>query len=188
MTHQKRMLLPAILFALILCQSGWNGQAADQSADLSSKTDAVGESSEDPQVNQKILVELFLAPERKGDLDQIKRELEAVHITRIRPQFFRLGNPPQNIAIGKDIPASVARLAIKLARTYNRDIKKILPEYRFFPNHIVIGSSAFDEKSEIPIKPEDLEKLSDPSLSTEAFHNLYRHLTGEDAKLPKYTD
>ncbi len=138
--------------------------------------------------NQKILIELFLAAERKADFEQIKKELEAVQITRIRTQFFKLGNPPQNIAIGKDIPASIARLAIRLAKTYNRDIKYILPEYRFFPDHIVIGSSAYDEKSQIPITPEDLEKLSDPSLSTEAFHTLYRHLTGEDTRLPKYTD
>jgi hypothetical protein len=136
--------------------------------------------------NKKILVELFLAKERKGDLDTIKKELEAASITRIRAQFFRLGNPPENIAIGKNIPAPVARMAIRLALTYNRGIKFILPEFRFFPDHIVIGSSAYDEKSQIPIRPEDVKRLSDPSLSTEEFHHLYRSLTGEDKRLPTY--
>ncbi|MDC4227251.1 MAG: hypothetical protein MPW15_24150 [Candidatus Manganitrophus sp.] len=99
------------------------------------------------------MVELFLARERKGDIDKIKQELEALSITRIRPQFFRLGNPPPNIAIGKNIPAPVARVALQLAITYNGGIKYLLPEYRYFPDHIVIGSSAFDEASQIPVTP-----------------------------------
>jgi hypothetical protein len=140
--------------------------------------------AENQEANGKILVELFLAKERKGDLDTITKEFEKVGITRIRPQFFRKGNPPENIAIGKNISANVARLAIRLAITYNRDIKFLLPEYRFFPDHIVIGSSAFDEKSQIPIRPEDLDRLSDTSLSTPQFHDLYRHLTGEDKRNP----
>lgn len=148
----------------------------------------IAQQSENPETNNKILVELFLAKERKGDLNAIKKELEAAGINRIRPQFFRLGNPPENIAIGKDIPADIARLAIRLAVTYNRDIKFLLPEYRFFPDHIVIGSSAFDEKSQIPIRPEDLKRLSDPALTTPQFHELYRQLTGEDKRNPTYLE
>lgn len=139
-----------------------------------------------PDANAKILVELFLAKERKGDLDTITKEFEEAGITRIRPQFFRKGNPPENIAIGKNVPANVARLAIRLAITYNRDIKFLLPEYRFFPDHIVIGSSAYDEKSQIPIRPEDLKRLSDPALTTAQYHDLYRQLTGEDKRNPTY--
>lgn len=137
---------------------------------------------------KKILVEVFLAPEHKENVEKIKQEFEAVSITRFRSQVYRLGNPPQNIAIGKNVPASVGRLALRLAGAYNRGVKYLLPEYRFFPDHIAIGSSAFDEKSQIPIRPEDLKQLEDPSLSTEEFHKLYRHLTGEDVHLPKYTD
>jgi len=139
-----------------------------------------------PDANGKILVELFLAKERKGDLDKITKEFEEAGITRVRHQFFRKGNPPENIAIGKNVPADVARLAIRLAVTYNRDIKFLLPEYRFFPDHIVIGSSAYDEKSQIPIRPEDLKRLSDPALTTAQYHDLYRQLTGEDKRRPMY--
>lgn len=144
------------------------------------------ESSESREANRKILVELFLSPEHKGDIDKIKKELEAVSITRLRAQVFRLGNPPENIAIGRNVPADVARLAIRLAITHNRGVKYLLPEYRYFPDHIAIGTSAFDEASQIPIRQEDLERLSDPALTTEQFHELYRHLTGEDKRLPTY--
>ena len=138
------------------------------------------------ETTASILVEIFLAPDRRGDLDTIKRELADASITRVRAQFFRLGNPPQNIAVGKNIPAPVARLAIRQAVTYNRGIKFLLPQFRYFPDHIVIGSSAFDEASQIPISPEDVERLSDPLLTTPEFHALYRRLTGEDRRLPTY--
>jgi hypothetical protein len=59
-------------------------------------------------------------------------------------------------------------------------------QFRSFPDHIVIGSSAFDEASQIPINPEDVERLPDPSLTTPEFHELYRRLTGEDRRLPTY--
>ena len=139
-----------------------------------------------PETNPKILVEIFLAAERREDLDKIVKAFETVSVTRVRAQFFRAGNPPENIAIGKTVPASVARLAIRLAITYNRGVKYLLPEYRFFPDHIAIGTSAFDEASQIPVRPEDLERLSDPSLTDDRFHELYRHLTGEDKRLPTY--
>lgn len=133
-----------------------------------------------------ILIEVFLSPEQREAIPIIKREFEALSITRVRPQVFRFGNPPKNIAIGRDVPASVGRLALQLAADYNRGVEFLLPEYRYFPRHIVIGSSAFDEASQIPVTPEDLQRLRDPSLSTDQFHKLYRSLTGEDRRLPTY--
>jgi hypothetical protein len=141
-----------------------------------------------PAVPSGILIELFLAPEQRDAIPAIKKEFEALSVTRVRPQVFRLGNPPKNIAIGKDIPADVARLALRLAVDHNRGVEFLLPEYRYFPKHIVIGSSAFDEASQIPITPDDLQRLRDPALTTEQFHVLYRSLTGEDQKRPTYLE
>jgi hypothetical protein len=147
--------------------------------------------SEDPQnreVNKKILVEAFLSSEQRKNRETFKKELEAVSITRVTIQFFRLGHPPQNIAIGRNVPGEIARLAIRLAVTYNQGVKFLLPQYRFSHDYIAIGTSAFDESSQIPIRPEDLEQLSDPDLSTPEFHALYQKLTGEDKKLPTYLE
>jgi len=140
------------------------------------------EESKDQEDNSKILVEIFLATQHKQNLAQIKKEFESFSITNVRAQFFRAGNPPQNIAIGKNITAPVARLAIKIAIDYNRGIKMLLPEERLSPNYIAIGTSIFDELFQVAISPEDLERLSDPSLTTSQFHALYKHLTGEDKR------
>ena len=146
------------------------------------------ENSENQEAHKKILVEIFLSPDQKKNLEMIKNELQAVSITRITVQFFRLGHPPQNIAIGRNIPATVARLAIQLAMTHNGGVKYLLPQYRLFPDYIAIGTSAFDESSQIPILPKNLERLTNPSLSTPEFHSLYRSLTGEDRRTPTYLD
>ena len=70
--------------------------------------DRSGGSAPEQEANQKILVEIFLASDRKGDLETIKKEFAAVSITKVRPQFFKLGNPPQNIAIGRNRVGSIA--------------------------------------------------------------------------------
>ena len=142
--------------------------------------DVQTELTQDQEGNEKILVELFLAPEQKKNIESIKSELNSLSITRVNVQFFRLGHPPQNIAIGHNVSAPIARLAIQLATLYNGGIKYLLAEYRLFPNYIAIGTSAFDEASQIPILPQDVERLSNPALSTPEFHALYRKLTGEE--------
>ncbi|MBI3607463.1 MAG: hypothetical protein HY207_05825 [Nitrospirae bacterium] len=144
------------------------------------------EGSENREATSAILVEVFLSPDHRNDLDAIKRELASASITRVRIQVFRLGHPPENLAIGKTVPAAAARIAIRLARQYNDGVKFLLSESRFFPDHIAIGTSAFDEASQIPVKPEDLDRLSDPNLTTAAFHELYRRLTVEDPRRPTY--
>jgi len=179
-------LFAGLFFASYTLGASPDGEAAGLTGGLENQPAPIAQGSEDPAANSKILVEIFLAPDRRGDLDVIEKAFEAVSITRIRTQFFRLGNPPANIAIGQNVPAAVARLAIRMAVTYNGGVKFLLPQYRFFPEHIAIGTSAFDEASNIPIRPEDLDRLSDPVLTTSQFHALYRHLTGEDKRLPTY--
>jgi hypothetical protein len=166
-----------IIGILTLVQNGWTSEFMQGAQ---SKEEPSFSKEKEEKDNSKILVELFLSKKVKRDLDQIKKELNKVSIRRIRAQFYSLGNAPQNIAIGRNVSAPVARLAFRLAQTYNQGIQFLLPEGLFFPDYIAIGSSAFDEASHVPIAPEDIVRLSDPSLTTEQFHALYRSLTGED--------
>lgn len=135
--------------------------------------------------NEKIFVEIFLSPDHKNDLDAIKKAFETHSIRRVKAQFFTKGNPPTNIAIGSEIPADIARFAIDLSIKYNRGITHLLPQFRFFPNQIAIGTSAFDELVPVAIRPEDLEQLKDPTLSDTQFRKRYRDFTGEKQKVDK---
>ena len=136
-------------------------------------------------LHENIFVEIFLSPEHRKDAGGVQETFNKLGIKRVRIQFHRLGISPKNIAIGKDIPASVARIALRMAIDYNDGINALLPEYRFFPTQIAIGSSAFDEKSEVPLSQEALQKLLDPGLTNETFHFLYRHLTEKDVRFLK---
>ena len=160
------------------------GRAAEPTTGMKNQPILVAEDSESRQADSKILVEIFLAKDRKGDLEAIKKEFAAFSIIKVRPQFFKIGNPPKNIAIGRNVSADVARLAIRLANTYNQGIKFLLAEERLAADYLAIGTSIFDESFQIPVRPEDVEKLSDPTLTTEQYHALYRNLTGEDKRPP----
>lgn len=133
--------------------------------------------SDSEEENSQVQVELFLMKNRKADIDQIVQELKSASIDRIRTNFYPAGKAVQILAVGRKTPASVARLGIRLAMEYNEGIQYLLPQVLIPHHYLAIGTSAFDEKSQIPIGPEDLERLRDPSLSTREFHALYESLT-----------
>lgn len=133
-----------------------------------------------PVPREEIKVELFLMKERKKDGKFIKELFRDQKINRVMIQYFRAGNPPKNLVLGRRIPAEVGRMMIELAIHYNNGITHLLPEFRFYDHYTAFGNSSFDIQAQIPISSEDLEKLRDPSLSDEEFHALFRSLTGED--------
>ncbi len=145
---------------------------------LSAQIVFAGETNKD----KPIFVDIFLSADHKDNFKIIRDQFAAHSIHKVKAQFFRQGNPPTNIAIGGQIHAEVARLVIDLAIKYNKGVTMLMPAFRFFPNQIAIGTSAFDESVPVAISPEDLERLKDPSLSTPEFHKLYKTLTHEKMK------
>jgi hypothetical protein len=183
--NRRKRLLPLIggfLFAAI-----WLNPL---SAGTAEPTDEMKRPSEQARIdpatrseNKKILVEMYLAPEQKENIEAIKKEFEALSIIKVRPQLFRKGHPPRNIGFGKAIPADVAREAIRLANTYNGGIQIFLPEKRLAAHYIGIGVSIFDEAFQVPAGPDDLKRLSDPALSTAQFHEIYDKLTDQPPRI-----
>ena len=122
-------------------------------------------------------VEVVLANEYRDHVASLKEEFAQAGMANVHFQFAKRGQPPQNIGLGRDVPADKAREAIRLALKYNRGIGILLPERLFPPRFITIASSNYDDTVEYPIDQASLVKLQDPDLSTEAFHRLYRELT-----------
>ncbi len=141
-----------------------------------------------PMPREEIKVEMFLMKEKKKDGPFIKRLLKEEKIERVMIQYFRAGNPPKNIVLGKRIPADVGRMMIELAIHYNNGITHLVPEFRFYAHYAAFGNSSFDIQAQVPITPENLDKLRDPKLSDEEFHILFRSLTGEDKGVISYVD
>lgn len=122
-------------------------------------------------------VEVVLAYQYRTRETEIKREFVEAGLTNVHFQYARMGQPPQNIGLGREVPADKAREAIRLALKYNLGVNILLPERLFPPRFITIASSNYDDTVEYPISQETLEKLKDPALSTEAFHKVYHDLT-----------
>jgi hypothetical protein len=121
--------------------------------------------------------EVVLGNQYRNREAAIKEEFVQAGLTNVHFQFARLGQPPQNIGFGREVPADKAREAIRLALKYNQGVGILLPERLFPPRFITIASSNYDDTVEYPIDQAALDKLLNPELNTEAFHRLYREIT-----------
>jgi len=122
-------------------------------------------------------VEVVLANQYQNQVAALKEEFAQAGMPNVHFQFVKRGQPPQNIGLGRDVPADKAREAIRLAIKYNQGVGILLPERLFPPRFVTIASSNYDDTVEYPIDQATLAKLQDPELTTEAFHRLYRDLT-----------
>lgn len=122
-------------------------------------------------------VEVVLADQYRHQTAALTEEFNRAGLTNVHFQFAKLGRPPQNIGLGRDVPAEQAREAIRLAAKYNLGVGILLPQRLFPPRFVTIASSNYDDTVETKIDQATLEKLQNPGLSTEEFHRLYRTLT-----------
>lgn len=122
-------------------------------------------------------VEVVLANHYRPREAELKQEFAQAGFVNVHFQFARMGQPPQNIGLGREVPADKAREAIRLALKYNLGVGILLPERLFPPRFITIASSNYDDTVEYPIDQATLTKLQNPELTTEAFHRLYHELT-----------
>lgn len=122
-------------------------------------------------------VEVVLASQYKDQVAALTEEFVKAGMPNVHFQFFRQGQPPQNIGLGQDVPADKAREAIRLALKYNLGVGILLPERLFPPRFVTIASSNYDDTVEHPIDQAALAQLQNENLTTEEFHRLYRGLT-----------
>jgi hypothetical protein len=122
-------------------------------------------------------VEVVLADQYRSQTATLTEEFTQAGLTNVHFQFARLGRPPQNIGLGRDVPADKAREAIRLALKYNLGVGILLPERLFPPRFVTIASSNYDDTVESRIDQAALAQLQNPELTTEEFHALYRTLT-----------
>jgi hypothetical protein len=122
-------------------------------------------------------VEVVLASQYKNQVAALTDEFSQAGMTNVHFQFFRQGQPPQNIGLGREVPADKAREVIRLALKYNLGVGILLPERLFPPRFVTIASSNYDDTVEFPIDQAALAQLQNQNLTTEEFHRLYQDLT-----------
>jgi hypothetical protein len=128
-------------------------------------------------------VEIVLAPKWKPEADAVKRVLIGdSQAIKVRVKFYPFLDPPANIGIGRCVSADVARRAIQEALHTTGKIDRLIRQ-DILPHHWVkIGSTDTAELAWTPIEPGDLARLTDPTLTTEQFQELYRNLAAPKEK------
>lgn len=129
-------------------------------------------------------VEILLAKKWKEQTEEVKQSFTSSDNTlKVRIKFFPFLDPPMNIGIGKCVSAERARLAIQEAIRRNGGVDRLIMQ-DIMPHHWVkIGTTDTSELTWIPVEPEELARLTDPSLTTEQFHDLYRDLARQTVKM-----
>lgn len=130
-------------------------------------------------------IEITLARRLRDRVEEVKRSLAGSEAVKVRVRFFPFLDPPTNLGVGKCVSAEVARQAIAAAIRYNQGIERLIFQ-EILPHHWVkIGSTDTAELAWVAIGPEELNRLIDPSLSTDQFQDLYRSLaTPKERKRP----
>jgi hypothetical protein len=135
-------------------------------------------------------IEIWLAHSHKKEDKELRNVLKdnSIKVLRNTIQVWRPrgGHPPTNVAIGSGISARDAQLVITLAEKYNDKVDMLIVQSLNPPHYAAIATSAWDEKSQVPISEEELAALKDPKLSDEEFHTLYRKLTKEATRVQAF--
>lgn len=144
---------------------------------------ATAVSAADAPVATVSRVEVVLAEQYRSQVATLTEEFTRAGLANVHFQFAKLGQPPQNIGLGRDVPADLAREAIRLAAKYNLAVGILLPDRLFPPRFVTIASSNYDDTVEWPISPAQLAQLQNPKLTTDEFHRLYREFTSSASDL-----
>src|SRR5512147_2938397 len=71
-------------------------------------------------------VGVVLAAQYRREVAVLREDFAQAGMTNVHFQFAKRGQPPQNIELGRDVPADKAREAIRLAIKYNLGVGILL--------------------------------------------------------------
>jgi hypothetical protein len=138
----------------------------------------------EPIEEKKIKAEGYISKSFKKDRKNIYKEFAELGHTIISLRPFFMKKTSKVVAVGRCVPAYLARHYIKTALKYTSGINSLVNQ-TFLPTHWVgVATTTFDEPSQQLINAEQLERLMDPSLNDEQFHALYRKFSIQDDLVP----
>ncbi len=133
-----------------------------------------------PLEERPIKVEMWIAKRRMPEYSRIRRDLAQMGHTWVSVFPYPGRNPSRVVAVGRCVPAYIARHILKQSLEYYGEIKSLVHTRFVAPHWIGLATSLFAENSLQPITPEQLDQLLDPALSTEEFHALYQSFSTQD--------
>ncbi len=132
-----------------------------------------------PVEERPIKIEAWMSKKRLPEFRQMRREFGRMGNTYVSIFSYPGENPSRIVAIGRCVPAYIARHALQKSLDYYGQVKSLVHPGFIAPHWIGLASSLFAESSQRPISKEQLNRLLNPSLGTDEFHALYREFTSQ---------
>ena len=126
---------------------------------------------------QKVKVEAWLSKKYEPDLKDIAEEFAAMGNTRVSLWVYPAENPSETVAIGRCVPAYIARHLLIQALKYSKGVSSLVHQGFVSSYWMGVGTSLFADNSQNKITGEQLMQLMGALLDTEKFQKLYREFT-----------
>lgn len=139
-----------------------------------------------PIEERPIKIEAWISKKDMKDYRAMRRKLEAMGTTYAALWPYPGENPSRVVAIGRCVPAYIARHSLQQALIYYGEVNSLVHQNFVSGHWIGLGTSLFDDNSQQPINKEQLRALLDPALDTFQFQELYQQLTTQDEEVSAF--
>jgi hypothetical protein len=149
-------------------------------------TPGYGEEACRPVEEQPVKIEAWVSKKDRKDYRTLRRRFEAMGTTYATLWPYPGKNPSRVVAIGRCVPAYIARHALREALIYYGEVNSLVHQSFISGHWIGLGTSLFAENSQQPINKQQLRDLLDPKLDTFQFQELYQQLTAQDEQVSAF--
>lgn len=140
----------------------------------------------EPVTEKPVKVEAWISKRFEKDLQQVRREFSSMGRTRVRLWVYPADNPSRIAAIGRCVPAYIARHVLGKMLEYFGEVNSLVHQGFVSSHWIGVGTSLFAESSQQAITKKQLARLLDESLGTPEFQEIYRAFTRQDKKVKAF--
>ena len=169
----KKIVAFAMLAALLTTLMG-----SPDTAFAASATECV------PVEKKKVKIEGYISKKFKKQKKQIFKEFAEMGYTRVALKVYPMGETSKVLAIGRCVPAYIARHIILKSRQYSTGVQYLVQQQFLSSHWFGVGATIFDEPSQGEVTKEQVDELLNPDFSDEQFHQLYRKLATPKDTVP----
>ncbi|MBT5969147.1 MAG: hypothetical protein HN646_02325 [Nitrospina sp.] len=135
---------------------------------------------------KKIKVEGYISKKFKKDRKKIAKEFIKMGDTRTALKVFPMGKASDVVAVGRCVPAYIARHVLSTAIKYTGGVGSLVVQDFVYGHWIGIGTTMFDEPSQRKVTTEQVSQLLKPDLDDKNFHLLYRKFSKQNELVPLF--
>ena len=136
--------------------------------------------------DNEVKVEGYISKKFKKDQKKIFQEFAEIGNVRTVLRTFPMGDTAKVVAIGKCVPAYIARHILEKTLLYTSGVGSLVQQAFLSPLWVGIGVTIFDEPSQQTVTEEQVKQMLNPALGDEEFHVLYRKFSVQDELVPYF--